>query len=96
MASRTCSSVGFGFSASSAAAASTWAGVQKPHWMAPWSMKAFCSVCRLRGEPNPSIVVMAAPSHCTARRVHEFISTPSTRTAQAPQVPSSQPCLTPR
>jgi len=72
------------------------AGVQKPHWIAPVSMNAFCSGCSALGVPMPSIVVIDLPATCAASRVQELTATPSTITAQTPQEPSSQPCLTPR
>ena len=71
-------------------------GVQKPHCR-PCSMrKPSCSGC---SEPSalamPSMVVILAPSACTANMVQLFTDLPSRSTVQAPQWVVSQPMCAP-
>ena len=95
MAARTCSLVGLGVSASSAVAETTCPAVQKPHCNASSSTNARCSADSAPSSPRPSIVVTAAPSACSARRMHESTARPSTSTVQAPHVPSAQAIFVP-
>ena len=60
-------------------------GVQKPHWR-PWrSQNPSCTGCSSPFWAKPSIVVMVAPSACTASIEHDLVLTPFIRTVQAPQ-----------
>src|SRR3569833_369019 len=80
---RISSVVGSGFAATSAAALTTWPGVQKPHCTASARTNASISGCSRR----PSIVVTSPCTRC-ASVMHESVGTPSTCTVQAPQWPS--------
>jgi hypothetical protein len=83
--------VGLGWASTRAAALRIMPGVQKPHWKPFSSAKA-----RWTGwSRRPSMVVMAASSHSTARIMQDFTGLPSSRTVQAPQSPFSQPHLAP-
>src|SRR5581483_7871775 len=90
------SRVGLGFSAKNAWTEITKPGVQNPH----------CSPCSSRNAcwtglnpPSrgamPSIVVIAAPSACTANIRHDRTATPSTITVHAPHTPCSHPRCVP-
>ena len=51
-------------------------GVQKPHCSPCFSQKASWIGCSLPSVAMPSIVLICAPSHCTARSVHDFTAWP--------------------
>ena len=89
------SSVGSGLASTSALAAITMPGVQKPHWMAPFAMNAFCSGCIAPSDASPSMVVTSWPSAATASTRHDLTASPSRSTVQVPQSPKSQPLLVP-
>ena len=75
--------VGLGFAATSAAADTTWPGVQKPHCTASARTNA-----SIRGwSRSPSIVVISPETLC-ASVMHESVGTPSICTVHAPQCPS--------
>src|SRR3954454_10218112 len=80
---RISSFVGCGFAATSAAALTTWPGVQKPHCTASARTKASISGC----SRSPSIVVTSPCTEC-ASVMHESVGTPSIWTVHAPQWPS--------
>src|SRR5436190_4561717 len=80
---RISSAVGSGFSATSAAAGTTWPGVQKPHCTAAARTNAATSGWSRR----PSIVVTSPRTAC-ASVMHDSVGTPSTCTVHAPQCPS--------
>src|SRR5437763_2147085 len=94
-ASRICSVVGAGLSASSSWASTIMPGVQKPH-CSPWQARnASCSGLSPSAGVSPSIVVTVAPSHCTASSKQARALSPSTSTVQAPHTPCSQPTWVP-
>ena len=71
-------------------------GEQNAHWN-PW---ASCMACWTgwsvpSGAASPSMVVMSAPSACTASIRQERAGWPSTSTVHAPQTPCSQPTWVP-
>src|SRR4051812_20498503 len=80
---RISSLVGSGFAATSAAALTTWPGVQKPHCTA----SAFTNASTRGCSRNPSIVVISPCTLC-ASVMHESVGTPSICTVHAPQCPS--------
>ena len=84
------SRVGSGFAATSAAAETTWPGVQKPHWTASVRTNASTS----GWSRSPSIVV-TSPSTVCASVMHESRGTPSTWTVHAPQCPSAHAIFVP-
>ena len=53
-------------------------GVQKPHWSPCFSQKPSWIGWSLPSLASPSIVMISAPSPCTASRVHDFIDRPLT------------------
>src|SRR5206468_390151 len=88
-------SLGAGFTSSSACAASSIPGVQKPHWRPCFAWKA-----RWIGWSSPSgarlaTVAMSAPWAWTARTRQESVSRPSSQTAHVPQPPCSHATCTP-
>src|SRR5258705_172475 len=94
-ASRISSAVGAGLSASSSWATTIMPGVQKPH-CSPWHARnVSCSGLSPSAGVSPSIVVTAAPSHCTASSRQARALQPSTSTVHAPQTPCSQPTCVP-
>ena len=95
IAKRTSSSVGLGFSASSATDVSIIPGVQKPHWRPCWALKASWIGCKAPPCKRPSTVVISLPWAWTANSVQDFSGTPSTRTVHAPQLVVSQPMCVP-
>src|SRR5437764_1513549 len=80
IACRISSLVGCGFAATSAAAETTWPGVQKPHWTASARTKA-----STRGWSRRPSIVVTSPSTACASVMHESCGTPSTWTVHAPQ-----------
>jgi len=70
-------------------------GVQYPHWSASWAMKASCSGCSASPRASPSMVTTSCPATSRTATRHERTASPSTRTVQAPQVPSPQPYFVP-
>ena len=63
-------------------------GVQKPHWMAPWSTNACCSAESVPGSPfSASAVSMTAPSASTANTRQEFTGLPFRITVHSPHSP---------
>ena len=92
---RTSSSVGSGFSSSSALAASIIPGVQKPHCRPCSSLKPSWIGCSSLAVPSPSTVVTSWPSAWTASIVQLFTGLPSNSTVQAPQLVVSQPVWVP-
>src|SRR4029077_17850194 len=90
IACRISSRVGSGFAATSAAAETTWPGVQKPHWTASVRTNASTRGC----SRNPSIVV-TSPSTVWASVMHDSLGTPSIWMVQAPQCPSLQAIFVP-
>src|SRR5207249_4912501 len=94
-ASRISSALGAGLRASSSWASTIMPGVQKPH-CSPWhARKASCNGLRPSAGVRPSIVVTAAPSHCTASSRQARALQPSRSTVQAPHTPCSQPTWVP-
>src|SRR6266571_2470172 len=87
---RISSAVGSGFEATSAAAETTWPGVQKPHCTASARTKASTS----GWSRSPSIVVTSPCTEC-ASVMQESTGTPSTCTVHAPQWPSLQAIFVP-
>ena len=85
--SRIWSSLGRGFSARSAVAATTMPGMQKPHWIAPVSTKACCTGESWPSLPNPSTVVTVALPTSPARHRHARAAIPSIKTVQLPHTP---------
>src|SRR3954469_19166840 len=88
---RISSSLGFGFSSSSARVVISIPGVQKPHCRA-WRSWKPCWI----GSSCPSLwsdstVRISCPSHIAARTVHDLTGLPSMSTTQAPQFDVSQP-----
>ncbi len=71
---------GLGFAATSAAAETTWPGVQKPHCTASARTNAPISGC----SRSPSIVVTSPLTEC-ANVMQESVGTPSICTVHAPQ-----------
>ena len=57
--------------------------------------KASWTAVRLPSSASPSMVVISAPSACTAKAVHDFTVTPFILTTQAPHWLVSQPILVP-
>ena len=88
--SRTSCSVGLGLSRSRSAAAMIMPGVQYPHCSACSSWKACCSGCH-SPFAMPWMVVICAPSACTASTAQLFADIPFSSTVQAPQLEVSQP-----
>ena len=70
-------------------------GVQNPHCRPCSSRNASCSGCSVPLSASPSIVVMSAPSACTARMVQVLTALPSTIAVHAPQLDVSQPTWVP-
>jgi hypothetical protein len=96
MYSRTSSGVGEGVSASSAVAATTWPGVQMPHWKPPHSRKARCTRdSSPSGPASPSTVVISRSATMPTGTRQADISRPSTRMLQAPHTPTPHPSLVP-
>src|SRR5690606_3372256 len=93
MASTTSSRVGLDLESSRALAAMIMPGVQKPHCTAKPSRNARCSGCRTPPAASPAVVSTFAPSQVSARVRQERRSSPSTSTAQEPQVPWWHPPL---
>src|SRR6267142_854642 len=94
-ASRISSALGAGLSASSSWASTIMPGVQKPHCN-PWQARnASCSGLNPSPGVSPSIVVTAAPSHCTASSRQARALSPSSSTVHAPHTPCSQPTCVP-
>src|SRR5262245_59906279 len=89
------SSVGLGFSSSSALAARIIPGVQNPHWKPPCSMKASCNGWSLPSSANPSIVNTERPLTSNANVVQALMGLPSTSNVHAPQTSTSQERFTP-
>src|SRR5438128_1622349 len=87
---RISSAVGSGFEATSAAAETTWPGVQKPHCTASARTKASTS----GWSRSPSIVVTSPSTEC-ASVMQESTGTPSICTVHAPQWPSLQAIFVP-
>ena len=58
-------------------------------------MNACCIGCSSPSVASPSIVVMSAPSACTASTVQLFTDSPSMCTVQAPHDDVSHPMLVP-
>src|SRR3954447_24073470 len=88
---RISSSLGFGFSSSSARVVISIPGVQKPHCRA-WRSWKPCWI----GSSCPSLwsdstVRISCPSHIAASTVHDLTGLPSISTTQAPQFDVSQP-----
>ena len=84
-----------GSARSSSCVARIMPGVQKPHCSPCLSQNASCSGCSVPSGASPSMVVIDAPSACTARQVHDLTATPSSSTVQAPHWLVSQPTLVP-
>ena len=82
---------GCGLRSSSALAAISMPGVQKPHWAAKWSMKACCSGCRSGPFASPSRSRPRGPRSVSASVRQERCGSPSISTVQTPQVPWPQP-----
>ena len=76
-------------------AATTWPGVQMPHWKPPQSMNACWTGCSRSSPARPSTVVTSWPSAKTASAMQELTILPSSSTVQAPQTPTPQPSLEP-
>ena len=88
---RISSSLGSGFSSSSARAVISIPGVQKPHCRAWSSWKPICTGSRRPSTSSDSTVRISWPSHIAASVVHDFSGLPSISTTQAPQLEVSQP-----
>src|SRR5437773_1814332 len=95
MAWRISASLGSGFWESRSTAVMIKPGVQKPHCSPCLSQNACCSGCRSPSWLNPSIVLIALPSACTARTVQLLIAWPSISTVHAPHWLVSQPMCVP-
>ena len=70
-------------------------GVQKPHCSPCFSQKPSWIGWSLPSLASPSIVMMCAPSACTANSVHAFTDRPLTMMVQAPHWLVSQPTCVP-
>ena len=99
---RTSSSLGCGFSASSDTAAMTMPGVQKPHCRPCSVWNACCMGCNVASPllapvvaAKPSMVVTSLPSAWTASIVHDLTDSPSSRTVHAPHDDVSHPTFVP-
>ena len=92
---RISSSVGSGFSSSSARAVISIPGVQNPHWSACSSWKPCWIGSSSPSTSSDSTVRISWPSHITARVVHDLTGWPSISTTQAPQLDVSQPQCVP-
>src|SRR4051794_30249603 len=78
-----------------ATAATIMPGVQKPHWKAPSSRKAFWTGWRSPAPDSPSMVTTFLPSAREAGVRQEKTRRPSRSTEQAPHWPSPHPYLVP-
>src|SRR6185503_2212722 len=87
-------SVGFGFFASSAAAAMICPDWQYPHWGTSISAHAFCTGCELSAD-SPSIVTTRLPAAADTGNEQERTAAPSRWTVQAPQAATPQPYFVP-
>ena len=70
-------------------------GVQKPHWIAPWSIKDFCNGWRDSRLPRPSTVSTFLPSTFGAKIKQALTGIPSNNAVQAPHSPIPQPSFVP-
>src|SRR5512139_4001424 len=70
-------------------------GVQKPHWNAPFSAKAFCSGWRVPFLANPSMVVTSCPRTSFTGNWQDRTASLPTITVHAPQRLAPQPNLVP-
>src|SRR5260370_7662174 len=77
-AQRTSSSLGSGFSSSSALAAIIMPGVQNPHCSPCSSLKPSCSGCSSLAVAMPSTVLISSPPPSPATLFHYFPPRPST------------------
>src|SRR3569623_3478568 len=91
---RISSSLGCGVVLSIAAAAITFPGTQKPHWLT-FSARNAAWIGWLRSCDSPSIVVTKLPSIDPIETRHDFFGLPSMSTMHAPQCPVPQPYLVP-
>ena len=91
MAIRISSSVGFGFSSSSARVVISMPGVQKPQCSACFSWKPCWSGSSTPSTSSDSTVRISWPSHMAASAVQDFSGCPSICTTHAPQLEVSQP-----
>ena len=80
---------------SSAVAATTMPGVQKPHCIAPPSTNARCTGCICRRGASPSTVVTDRPTTSAIGTTQARASAPSISTLHAPHAASPQPYLVP-
>src|SRR5918995_1100256 len=92
---RISSSVGVGFSSSSARLVISIPGVQNPHWRACFSWKPCWTGSSVPFTSSDSTVRISWPSHITAKVVHDLTGCPSINTTQAPQLEVSQPQCVP-
>ena len=88
---RISSSLGFGFSSSSARAVISIPGVQNPQCSACFSWKPCWIGSSRRSCSSDSTVRISCPSAIAARIVHDLTGLPSISTTQAPQLEVSQP-----
>jgi hypothetical protein len=89
----TSSRVGFGLRSSSALAAMSMPGVQKPHCAAKPSMNASWRGWKALPWRRPAAVSTARPAQASASIRQARWGSPSISTVQAPQVPCPQPAL---
>ena len=92
---RISSSVGSGFSSSSARVVISIPGVQNPHCSAWHSWKPCWIGSSSPSTSSDSTVRISWPSHIAASAVQDFSGLPSISTTQAPQLDVSQPQCVP-
>ena len=84
------------FSCTMARARITKPGVQKPHCSAWCLLKHCCITCKSDSLwATPSMVVTCCPWVCKAKRLHDLMAAPLTKTVQAPHWAVSQPWCVP-
>ena len=90
---RISSSLGSLSLSSSAFAAITMPGVQKPHCTAPAWPKAY-TYASFSNSLSPSVVIICLPPSLSVRCTQAFIARPSIITVHVPHAPSLQPSFT--